>query len=339
VSVIERLGNGSADIPLRWRLASAACWALIFSAVGHVATPLLKAGADTALQGLGDWTSGRLRDVTSAPSNLNTVLSGFILWILQIPFVLIFAVFTLLLGIVAVALTLLDQTYGFAVVGFLVGLQPGRHVRPFGQLGDRLGWIGGLLGVSAIQAFALRGSRNRLWAAAPVVIGVVVVGLAWVKIVPAIRQHGLLPGPATTQTVVRYQPTQSWRSIQSSGQWRFELTQVVLTPRQVEATVRCNCLSARSARLRVDGQTLLESYRPGRLGFMNERQVLTKERLTLRGSDIASREIEVPGRDYRDVTLYFARPRVPHQQWGLTVYAGTTPTGGLRVPFVFQLPG
>ena len=122
----------------------------------------------------------------------------------------------------------------------------------------------------------------------------------------------------------------------TGGDWRFELTQVVLTQRRLEETVRFHQLSARPARLRVEGRTLLESYRPGRLGFMNERQVLSKERLPLRGSDMASREIEVPAQDYRDVTLYFARPQTPHQQWGLTVYAGTTPTGGLSVPFVFH---
>ena len=331
------LDRGFSDLPLHWRLASAVGWALTFSAVGHTATPLLKAAADSALQGLGDWTSGRLHDVTSAPSNLNTVVSGFVLWILQIPFVLLFAVFTILLGIVAVAFTLLDQVYGFAVVGFLAGLQPGSHVHPFGQLADRLGWIGGLFGVSAIQAFAVRGRRNRIWAAAPVVIGVLAVVLAWVMIVPAMRRHGFFLGPAPTQTIVRYQPTASWRSVMAGGDWRFELTQVVLTPRRLEATVRFHELSARPARLRVDRQTLLESYKPGRLGFMNERQILSKERLWLRGSDMARREIEVPARDYRDVTLYFARPRTPHQQWGLTVHAGTTPTGGLSVPFVFQL--
>ena len=332
------LDRGFVQLPLRWTLASAIGWALIFLALGHIATPLLKGGADSALQGLEDWTSGRLHDVTNAPSNLNTVLSGFVLWILQIPFVLLFAVFTLLLGVVAVVFTLLDQAYGFAVVGFLAGLRPGSHVRPFGQLADHLGWIGGLFGLSAIQALAVRGARNRIWAAVPVAVGILAVGLVWLKIVPAMRQNGFFPGQSPTQSIVRYQPTASWRSAQSSKEWRFELTQVVLTSRQVEATVRCNRLPARSGLLRVDGQTLLESYRPGRLGFMNERQVLTKERLTLRGSDMASREIEVPGRDYRDVTLYFTRPEAPHQQWGLTVYAGTTPTGGMRVPFVFQLP-
>jgi hypothetical protein len=338
VATAEQLDRQFAVLPLRWTLTSAIGWALIFTAVGHIATPLLKAGADSALQGLGDWTSGRLHDVTSAPSNLNTVLSGFVLWILQIPFVVLFAIFTILLGIVAVAFTLLDQVYGFAAVGLLAGLLPGSHVHLFGQLADRLGWIGGLFGVSAIQAFAVRGRQNRIWAAAPVLIGVLAVLLAWVTIVPALRQNGLLLGPAPTQSIVRYQPTESWRSVMSDGDWRFELTQVVLTPRRVEATVRFHQLSARSARLRVDGQTLLESYKPGRLGFKNERQVLSKERLPLRGSDMASREIEVPARDYRDVTLYFARPQTPHQQWGLTVYAGTTPTGGLSVPFVFQLP-
>jgi hypothetical protein len=338
MATAEQLDRQLADLPLRWTLASAVGWALVFSAIGHAATPLLKAGADCALQGLGDWTSGRLHDVTNAPSNLNTVLSGFVLWILQIPFVLLFAIFTILLGIVAVAFTLLDQVYGFAVVGFLAGLQPGSHVYPFGQLADRLGWLGGLFGVSAIQAFAVRGRQNRIWAAAPVVIGSLAVVLAWAAIVPALRQNGLLSGTAPTQAIVLYQPTESWRSVMTGGDWRFELTQVVLTPRRVEATVRFHQLSARPARVRVDGRTLLESYMPGRLGFMNERQVLSKERLPLRGSDMASREIEVPGRDYRDVTLYFARPQAPHQQWGLTVYAGTRPTGGLSVPFVFQLP-
>src|SRR5882762_9878421 len=121
-------------LPLRWTLASAVGWALIFSAVGHMATPLLKVGADSALQGLGDWTSSRLHDVTSAPSNLNTIFSGFILWILQIPFVLAFAVVVLALGIIAIACSLLDQVYGFAVIGFLAGLRPGPHIHPFGQL-------------------------------------------------------------------------------------------------------------------------------------------------------------------------------------------------------------
>jgi len=330
--------RGFPALPLHWRIASAIGWALVFSAVGHAATPLLKAGADSALQGLGDWTSGRLHDLTSAPSNLNTVVSGFILWILQIPFVLLFAIFTILLGIVAVAFSLLDQVCGFVVVGFLAGLQPGTHVHPFGQLADRLGWIGSLFGVSAVQAFAVRGRQNRIWAAAPVVIGVLAVVLAWVTVVPALRQNGLLPGPTRTVSIVRYQPTETWRSVMTGGDWRFELTQVVLTPQRVEATVRFHQLSARSARLRVDGQTQLESYKPGRLGFTNERQVLSKERLPLRGSDMASREIEVPARDYRDVTLYFERPQAPHQQWGLRVYAGTRPTGGLSVPFVFQLP-
>ncbi len=325
-------------LPLRWTLASAIGWALIFYAVGHTATPLLRAGADSALQGLGDWTSGRLHDVTSAPSNLNTVVSGFIIWFLQIPFVLLFAVFTLALGIVAIACSLLDQVYGFAVVGFLAGMQPGRHVYPFGQFADRLGWFGGLVGVSAIQTFAVRGARNRVWAAAPLVIGALAVILSWIMVVPAMWQHGLLPGAAPTQNIVRYQPTAVWQSVQRHGDWRFELTQVVLTPRRVEATVRCFHLSARSARLRVDSQTLLESYKLVRLGFMHERQVLTKEQLWLRGSDMPGRDVEVPARDYRDVTLYFARPHTPHQQWGLTVYAGTTPTGGLSVPFVFQLP-
>ena len=169
-------------------------------------------------------------------------------------------------------------------------------------------------------------------------MGALAVGLAWIVIAPALRQYGLFPGPTPTQTVVRYQPTESWRSVMTGGDWRFELTQVVLTPRRVEATVRFHLLSSRPASLRVDRQTLLESYQPGRLGFMNERQVLSKERLYLRGSDVATRDIEVGARDYRDVTLYFARPRTPHQQWWLTVYAGTTPTGGLSVPFIFQLP-
>src|SRR4029077_17113011 len=213
MATAEQLDRQFANLPLRWTLASAVGWALIFSAIGHAATPLLKAGADSALQGLGDWTSGRLHDATSAPSNLNTVLSGFVLWILQIPFVLLFAVFTILLGIVAVAFTLLDQVYGFAVVGFLAGPPPGSHVLPFGQLADRLGWLGGLFGISAIQTFAVRGRQNRIWAAAPVVIGVLAVVLAWVTVVPAVRQNGLLPGHAPTQTIVRYQPTESWRSV------------------------------------------------------------------------------------------------------------------------------
>src|SRR4029077_6623576 len=133
MATAEQLDRQFANLPLRWTLASAVGWALIFSAIGHAATPLLKAGADSALQGLGDWTSGRLHDVTSAPSNLNTILSGFVLWILQIPFVLFFAVFTLLLVVVGVVFTVLDQGYGFAVLGFLAGLRPGCHVRPFGQ--------------------------------------------------------------------------------------------------------------------------------------------------------------------------------------------------------------
>jgi hypothetical protein len=325
-------------LPLRWTLASAVGWALIFCAIGHTATPLLKAGADSALQGLGGWTSGRLHDVTSAPSNLNTVVSGFILWILQIPFVLLFAAFTLGLGIVAIACSLLDQVYGFAIVGFVFGLQPGPHVYPLGRLADRLGWVGGFLGISAIQTFAVRGARNRVWAAAPLVIGALAATLAWVMVVPAMREHGMLPGPVARQSIVRYQPTPAWKSVQHHGDWRFELTQVVLAPRRVEATVRCFRVSAQPARLRVDRQTLLESYKPVRPGFMHERQVLTKERLPIRGSDVPSRDIEVLARDYRDVTLYFGRPETPHQRWGLSFYAGTTPKGGLRVPFIFDLP-
>ncbi len=161
MATADSFDRGFADLPLHWRLASAVGCALVFSAVGHTATPLLKASADSVLQGLGDWNSGRLNDLMSAPSNLSTIFSGFILWILQIPLVLIFAAFALLLGFVALAFTLLDQAYGFAVIGLFVGLQPGGHTHPFIRLADRLGWIGGLLGVSAVQALA-SSSRTQL---------------------------------------------------------------------------------------------------------------------------------------------------------------------------------
>jgi hypothetical protein len=339
MATTDSLDRGFAQLPLRWTLASAIGWALIFLAVGHIATPLLKAGADGAMQGLMDWTSGRLRDTENAPVTLDAIVSGFILWILSLPFMVVFGAFTVVLGIVAALFMLFDQSYGFAVVGFLAGLQPGRHVQPFGQVADRLGWIGRLLGLSAIQGFTVRGARNRIWAIAPVVMGLIAAALAWLTVVPAMRQQGLLPGPTPTLSVVRYEPTPSWQSANTSGEWRFELRQVVLTPRRLEASVRCHFSGFQSARFRIDPQTLLESYKPGRLGFMNERQVLSKERLPLRWTDMGHREIEVPANDYRDVTLYFERPEFPHQHWGLTVYAGTTPTGGTRVPFVFQLPG
>lgn len=154
MATADSLDSRLAHMPLRRRLASAVGCALVLSAVGHTATPLLKAVVDSALQRLSDWNSGRLNDLMSAPSNLSTILSGFTLWILQIPFVLLLAAFALLLGLVALAFTLLDQAYGFAVIGLIVGLQPGGHRHPFARLADRLGWIGGLLGVSAVQALS-----------------------------------------------------------------------------------------------------------------------------------------------------------------------------------------
>jgi hypothetical protein len=275
--------------------------------------------------------------VTNAPSNLNTIFNGFVLWILEIPFILAFAVLTLAVGIVAVAFMLLDRVYGFAVIGFMAGLRPGWHVHPFGQLADRLGWVGRLLGISAVQAFTIRGARNKVWAIAPVVLGVLAVSLAWLVVVPAMRQHGLLPGSAAAEPIVRYRPTSSWQRDIRFGEWRFELTQVVLAPQQIEATVRCHNMSPGSATLRVDEETRLESYKPGRLGFLHEEQVLSKEYLGLRRSDAPSQGIMVPAQDYRDVTLFFARPETPHQRWGLTFYAGTTAKGGVRVPFIFDL--
>src|SRR5262249_11799468 len=160
------------------------------------------------------------------------------------------------------------------------------------------------------------------------------VSLAWLLVVPAMRQYGLLPGVAVAQSTVRYQPTASWQSVVRFGEWRFELTQVLLAPQQLEATVRCFHVSPRPALLRVDGQTKLESYKPGKLGFLHEQQVLSKEYLRLERSNAPSQGVVVPAGDFRDVTLYFARPETPHQQWGLTFYAGTTATGGIRAPFI-----
>jgi hypothetical protein len=314
VAAVERSEDRFADLPLHWRLASAVGWALIFWTLGHIADPLLKAGGDGLLRLLGSWSSGRLNELIHSPSTLGTIVFGLLRAAIEIPLILAFSIVVLAFGLIAIAVTIADQLFGFAALGFVFGLRPGRHVRPFGSVANVLEWAAAIFGEATVYLFIGGRRSTRLAALAAVVVGIGLAVLAG-KGLPAVvdRARLRLARPVAT-AYLHYTAGPSWVRVASDRELAMELERVDLEPTRLACALRLRNTSHSSLAVLVQRTTVVRSF--------ERTKVLTAEVLPVTSDDGAvplEGMIRLRPGSAAEATYYFPRPQAPEARWRLLV--------------------
>ena len=308
------------EVPVAGLVIGVLLWATLGWILGHPMALGLSSLADSTLSGIKSWTSHLLFSNTSSRPDFGQVLASLVLAVIQIPLVLVALGFALALGILAALAQLLDGLHLFPLAGAIVGFIPGWHSRPFWTLGQRVAAAVGIVSVSTVEVFTLRGATNRLWAASPLLV---VVGLALIGYIAVMPRLQRISGSA--QAIERYRPTPAWQTTIEFGGWRFELKEVILTPNELEARISATNLRKTQASFVVAGKTSLRTAE----GIMNSESVRALR------TDIP-RTVIAPGQT-RDVIVYFTRPEVPHRAWRMRFIALNTATKGVEGPFTFDL--
>lgn len=302
--------RASLRLPLHWRIASALGWAMIFWAVGHVVSPALNGTAEGLSQQIGAWTSSHLNQATSSSPDLGGIVFGILFGIIQIPLVIIFSVIVLAVGLVAILVRSLDQTYASAVVGFFFGFRSGEHALPFRPLAIAFEKGGDMLRAS-VEVFTYPRLSDKLWAVMPLILGILAVGLVWGFGPIAIRQtfHSEMT-PHRAVTVLRYEPGPGWREAAWDKVVKIELKGVEVEPGRIACTLFFQAVGSQPATIKIDNRTYFSP--------LDRNLVLTRQEPRLRGDDgriAIGREYFLPPGEGREGTLYFERPKVHEEQW------------------------
>jgi hypothetical protein len=312
--------------PLTAILVSIVCWSVLAWILGPLLTPWVQFGADKCHHFLDGWMGSRLRDVTGAPSTVNTVGSGFIAWLVQIPLVMVLLAVYIVVGLLGIALELAERLHLLPFIGAYIGMLPGYHSAPFLALGRLLpNFVA--YGSELTRA---RTHAQRAWAIAPFAIaGLVILGV-WGLVLPRLQQQPWWKGPApAAERVVRYSiSSPTWRHGDAvTDRWRFELLEATLTRTELGFLVRVHNRKATSGRFFVDTPTALVTA---------DGSQLSREAIKVLAPD-TSTSLRVPPNGYQDVALRFTRPRAPYRSWKLWIYARDRRSGGTKVDLDFTL--
>ncbi len=232
----------------------------------------------------------------------------------------------LLLGVAELLAALVREAHIhhiLPVLGFLFGISSRALAGGFGRVGVALGATAALFGVSALEVFTARGSRNKAWAAFPwLFVGILAGAAAFVR--PHPTRSVAAPG---VEEVVRYTPTSSWVDSRAGRGIAAQLTAVELAGDRLTTRLSFVNMSAVPVRFHVHRGLNLKSGASGALA--------TVEVFTPVGDDgrLAPDQWVVlaaygrPGSSL-EAAYYFLRPKNPYCHWRLylAAHSGNDPT-------------